>query len=633
MKEEQTLLFEDFAPISTENWLGQIEKDLKGADFEKRLVWRTDEGFKISPFYRQEDIENLPNKEAQPGKFPFLRSTKVMGNTWLVRQKIVVNDVNEANAKALDILNKGVDSITFSIRKELISDDSIKALMVGISPKAVEINFETCQRSVVELAKVMVEYYKKSAYKAEEIHGTILFDPFAAILKKGVNAPDFTETATALIEITRDYPTLRTVAVRASLLSDAGAYTFQELGYALAWGNEQVRLLIEVGVPASTAARNIAFNFGVGSNYFVEIAKFRAARLLWAQIVHAYEPKCSCGGGCRCDERDGTCQCAQKIYVHAETSKFNLTFFDSHVNLLRTQTEAMSAALGGVDALTVTPFDYTYADPNEFSERLARNQQLLLKEESHFEKVADPAAGSYYIETLTNSIAEQAWKLFLEVEEQGGFLANIKSGAVQQAVNDTHKARIEAIAKRKEVLLGTNQFPNFVETSGEKKPHEFTACGCMGDAAKAYLTLNLARQATEYEALRLQTEQSEKTPTAFMLTIGSLAMRQARAQFSCNFLACAGYKVIDNLGFPTVEAGVEAALNAKADIVVICSSDDEYIEYAPAAYRLLNNRALFIVAGNPACAEELKAVGIEHFIHVRVNVLNTLKELSAKLAK
>ena len=223
--------------------------------------------------------------------------------------------------------------------------------------------------------------------------------------------------------------------------------------------------------------------------------------------------------------------------------------------------------------MAVTPFDKTYETPDDFSERIARNQQLLLKEECHFNKVVDPAAGSYFIENLTISIATQAWELFLKVEDEGGMLEAVKAGKVQEAINASNKARHDSVSKRKEILLGTNQYPNFNEKAGEKAPVEAKCC-CGGNhdsCEKPFATLNFDRAASQFEALRLQTEKSGKRPKAFMLTIGNLAMRQARAQFSCNFLACAGYEVIDNLGFPTVEAGVEAAMKAGADIVVICS--------------------------------------------------------------
>ena len=241
----------------------------------------------------------------------------------------------------------------------------------------------------------------------------------------------------------------------------------------------------------------------------------------------------------------------------------NQTLFDSYVNLLRSQTEAMSAALGSVHSMVVTPFDAPYEEATDFSERIARNQQLLIKEESHFDRIVDPSAGSYYIEHLTDALATEAWKIFLKVEDEGGFLAAVKAGTVQDDINATNVKRHGDAAKRKEFLLGTNQFPNFTEKSENKRAYKHH-CGCggvhhHGEETVAFKGIESTRLAADFENLRIHTEET-KVPTAFMLTIGNLAMRQARAQFSCNFLACAGYKVIDNLGFKTVEEGVDAAL-------------------------------------------------------------------------
>jgi methylmalonyl-CoA mutase len=295
-----------------------------------------------------------------------------------------------------------------------------------------------------------------------------------------------------------------------------------------------------------------------------------------------------------------------------------------------------------VDSITVTPFDAPYKTPDEFSERIARNQQLLLKEESHLDKVVDPAGGSYYVETLTVSIAQEAWKLFLGVEEKGGFVACVNEGEIQAAVNASSVKRHQDMARRKEILLGTNQFPNFNEFAAEKienggcccakKEGEAASCGCAseGDAAKA---LRSERQASDFEALRLATEHAANRPKVFMLTIGNLAMRLARAQFSSNFFGCAGYEIIDNIGFKTVQEGLDAAMEKNADIVVLCSSDDEYAQFAPEAFKLLEGRAEFVVAGAPACTDELKALGIENFIHVRSNVLETLQQFNQRLLK
>ena len=623
MADSKEKLFSDFSPVTTEQWMEKVTADLKGADFEKKLVWKTNEGFKVKPFYRKEDLEGLKTTDALPGEFPYLRGNKKDNNEWLVRQEIRVDDVKEANAKALDILNKGIDSLSFHVKAKELNAAYLEMLLEGICAECVELNFSTCQGHVVDLANLLVEYFQKKGYDLNKLHGSINFDYLNKMLVKGKEKGSLVDTAKALIAATAALPEYRVINVNALTLNNAGAYIYQELGYALAWGNEYMNQLTEAGIPAATVAKKIKFNFGISSNYFLEIAKFRAGRMLWADIVNSYLA-------------EGDCKCAAQMKIHAETSSFNLTVFDSYVNLLRTQTEAMSAALAGVDSMTVVPFDKAYETPNDFSERLARNQQLLLKEESHFDKVIDPAAGSYYIENLTVSIAKQAWNLFLAVEDEGGFYAAVKAGKVQEAVNASNKARHEAVAKRKEILLGTNQYPNFTELAGEKRPLEAVCCcgsGHHDTCEKDVPSLNFDRAASEFEALRLQTETSGKRPKAFMLTIGNLAMRQARAQFSCNFLACAGYEVVDNLGFSTVEEGVEAAVAAKADIVVLCSSDDEYAEYAVPAFKALNGRAMFIVAGAPACMDELKAAGIENFIHVRVNVLETLKEYNAKLLK
>ena len=608
-------LFAEFQAPTTQEWLDKIEVDQKGADFQKRLVWRTNEGFNVQPFYRREDLANLKTPDALPGEFPFVRGNKKDSNEWYVRQNIKVDDPVEANKKALDILNKGVDSLGFRFSGDKVSAEFIETLLKDIRLDIVEVSYRTCPKHAVELAELLVKYFEKQSYDKEKIVGGVGFDPIDAMLQKGKDTGALLADLPKIVETLKDYPNLRCVMVHSDTLNNSGAYIVQELGYALAWGNEYLQQLVDAGVDVDLAAKSIKFYMGISENYFMEIAKFRAARLLWAQIVKQYEPKCDC---------------ACKMVINASTSTYNQTLFDSYVNLLRSQTEAMSAALGGVHSMVVTPFDAPYEKATDFSERIARNQQLLIKEESHFDRIVDPSAGSYYIEHLTDALATEAWKIFLKVEDEGGFLAAVKAGTVQDDINATNVKRHGDAAKRKEFLLGTNQFPNFTEKSEGKRAVAAKACCHGGDCEAPFKKLETTRLAADFEDLRIHTEET-KVPIAFMLTIGNLAMRQARAQFSCNFLACAGYKVIDNLGFKTVEEGVDAALEAKADIVVICSSDDEYAEYAIPAFKYLNGRAMFVVAGAPACMEDLKAAGIENFIHVKCNVLETLKEYNQKL--
>lgn len=615
MANKQERLFQEFVSPTKQEWLDKIQVDLKGADFQKRLVWRTNEGFNVMPFYRREDVEKLQTPNALPGEFPFVRGNKKLDNEWYVRQNISAATAEAANAKALDVLNKGITSLGFKIPANELSKSYVETLLKDIHCDCVELNFSTCKRHSVELAEILVDYFNEKGYAKDAIVASIDWDPMEKIVMKGKSVESLLPLAKKMIEVVKDFPHFRVITVNAVSLNNSGAYIVQELGYALAWGAEYIQQLVDLGVDPTLAAKKLKFNMGVSENYFMEIAKFRAGRLLWAEIVKQFEP---------------TYDCACKMIVNAETSKYNMTLFDAYVNMLRSQTETMSAALAGVHSIVVTPFDAAYETPNDFSERIARNQQLLLKEECHFATVVDPSAGSYYIEELTKNLSEEAWKLFLSVEEEGGFLAAIKAGTVQDAINATNEKRHLHVAQRREFLLGTNQFPNFIETSEGKEPVT-KCCGCQDQAPADYKSINLTRLGADFENLRLSTERASKQPVAFMVTIGNLVWRQARAQFSTNFLACAGYKVIDNLGFKSVEEGIDSALEAGADIVVLCSSDDEYAEYAVPAYKYLDGRAIFVVAGAPACADELKAAGIENFIHVKVNQLETLKEFNKKL--
>ena len=604
MAELKEKLFSEFAPVSTEEWMAKITADLKGVPFEKKLVWKTGEGFNVNPFYRAEDIEGLKTTESLPGEFPYVRGTK-KDNDWKVRQNIEVTCFKGANEKALDILNKGVTSLGFIIKGSDVNAENIATLLDGICPECVELNFNTCNCKAEMLIGILADYFKGKGADLEKCKGSVNYDPFKKPLVKGKENENWVEAAAAVLKAGAALPGYKVLAVNAFYFNNAGAYISQELGYALAWGNELLAKLTEAGLDATEVAKKIKFNFGISSNYFMEIAKLRAGRMLWANIVKAYNPA-------------KNCPC--KMFTHAVTSTWNQTAYDPYVNMLRGTTEAMSASIAGVHSLEVTPFNKAYEDPNEFSMRIARNVELLLKHESHFDQVVDPAGGSYYIENLTDSIANEAWKLFREIEEKGGYTAAYESGFIVERVKASAAAKDKNIATRREILLGANQYPNFTEVAGK----ELTEAAVTRPVSEGN-TLAPYRGSMAFEAMRLHVDRSGKAPKAFMLTCGSLAMARARAQFSCNFFACAGIKVIDNTFFKSIEEGVKAALESKAEIVVVCASDDDYAEAAPKVKELLGDKAILVVAGAPACMPELEAQGIKNFINVKSNVLETLK--------
>lgn len=607
-KNNREKLFAEFPPVSTEAWEAAIAVDLKGADYERKLVWRTNEGFNVRPYYRAENLEGLETLNAAAGEFPYLRG--VSGdNNWLTHQTIEVAAPAEANATALQMLNAGVDSLGFEIKDENFSEADLDVLLKDICMPAVDLTFSG--RKMPHVAALVLAKAEKDGVSKDDTRVNFCIDPIVKHLsmkgdwcEKCGGTKCFDKIAD-LVAKTKEYKNVRVVTVSGNVFSDSGSTIVEELGFSLAVAHEYLVRMMEHGLTIDEAARKLRFSFAVTSNYFMEMAKLRAARLLWANIVKAYGPEkpCSC-----------------KMFVHARTSAWNQTVYDPYVNMLRGTTEAMSAAIAGVHSLEVLPFDHSYEAPSEFSYRIARNESLLLKHESHFDQVIDPAGGSYYIENLTKSIADEAWKLFLEVEEKGGYVEAFEAGFIVERVKASAAAKDKAVATRRQTILGSNQYPNFTEVADkalcaevvERKPDE-------GNVLVPY------RGAMAFEQMRLHVDRSGKEPKAFMLTCGSLAMARARAQFSCNFFACAGIRVIDNTFFKSLEDGVKAALESKAEIVVVCSSDDDYAEVAPKIKEMLGDNAILVVAGAPACMEELQSKGINNFISVKSNVLETLK--------
>ena len=611
-------LFSEFPPVTTAQWEEQINIDLKGADYDKKLVWRTNEGFPVRPYYRNENLSELEYLNVLPGEFPFVRGKNKDSNNWQVCQDFCIKKVDEANAKALDAIERGADAVGFSVcGKGLEQNIDVAALLKGICTGCNPVHLDVGVNAATVFEALLKDAESKKCGR-KGVRGSIFYDPLGRLAISGCygsNTKFIAESIAKLFELSKGLKDYRTIGVDAAYFQNCGATLVQELAIALAMGSEYMSLLVESGYSVNEAAKRMQFRFAIGSNYFMEIAKLRAARLLWANIVKAFDSKCS--------------NDAAYMYIHGETADWNMTIYDPYVNLLRTTTEAMSGAIAGVDSLWVRPFDSAYRSPDAFSERIARNQQIILKEEAYISKIVDPSAGSYYIENLTASVAENAWKLFLDIEETGGYIAGMK-GFIQKMVKESAEKRLAAVATRKETILGTNQYANTSEFMNDQI--RGYRCAVSSTEEKIAEPLEPLRLGEAIEEMRLKTERSSRRPKAFMLTIGNLAMRKARASFACNFFSVAGFEVVDNNGFETVEEGVDAAVAAKADIIVLCSSDDEYPTLAPQAVTAAKGKGILVLAGYPkAIVEELKAAGIENFIFMGQNVLEALEKYQKML--
>jgi len=606
-------LFDGFPPVSTGVWEEKIKAGLNEGDYERRLIWHTPDGYQIKPYYRSEDLEDFD---------PFIYSSKTENNTWLIRQDLLVIDIQTANRDALNIIEKGVNSLGFDLTSlDRIRETDLKALLNELPLQRTPVNF-ILRESYSDVLHFLHRHVISEGIDPQTIRGSITFDPLGMLASTGNFSrdmiTDFSEQIECLEFVKKNLPGFRLIHVGGNLFHDAGASVTQVLAFTLAQGNEYLAQLSELGTQPGEILSYMQFQFSVGPSYFMEIAKLRAARLLWSKIVEAWSAEAA--------QND-------TMFIHTNTSAWNQTVYDPYVNMLRGTTEAMSAVMGGTDSLTVRPYDAAFRLADNFSNRVARNTQVVLKEEAYLDKVIDPAAGSYYIDKLTATLSEGAWELFLQVEEKGGFQKSLMDGFIQAAVKESAESRKENLATRRNIMVGINQYPNFQEDMlpevGEIPPpvKRLPEDQCIIEP------LELFRGSKEFENMRLKTEtHTGEKPLVFMLTIGNLAMRRARAMFASNFFACAGFQVIDNIGFESPETGAQKAIDAGADIVVFCSSDEEYAGLAARAMPLLKDRCIPVIAGYPKQELNLlKQSGIEHFIHQRSNVLEELQRFQQLL--
>lgn len=586
---------EEFPPVSTEQWEQVIVRDLKGADYAKKLLWQSDEQITVKPYYRSADTAGLEYLGNQPGLYPYTRGTGG-GNNWLIREPVTASNIGEARKAATAALAAGAQGIEFVCGTgglQFRDQGSIAALVEGLN---CPVHFEARTDAANTLRIIAA-----AAENGITLAGSIDYDP---VLEGGS-----VEDAAAVRQILRSLPRFRPIVVRAHRFRESGSTITQELGYAIAAGIEYMAQLTAQGLTPSEAASAIAFSFAAGSNFFFEVAKLRAARTLWARAVEAF----------------GDAHDAAKATIYVRTSRWHETIYDPYVNILRATTEAMSAVAGGCEALTVLPFDETYKYPDDFSRRIARNLQLILKHEAWLDRTTDPAGGSYYVDVLTDSLARAAWGIVQKVEAEGGFSGAWAKGSVQAEIKKSHDAQKAAVGSRRRVLVGTNQYPNLQERMLEKMERPTS-------------DLISPRAAEVFDAIRLRTEEfaagGGTVPLFLLIETGDPKMRAARAGFVRSFFGCAGF-ALESAVVDDIDAAVRACGDKNPQAVVLCSSDDAYPEIAGpfiAKLRESGRTTPVIVAGYPKEAvQQLTDAGVADFIHIRSNAAETLRAWQQRL--
>ncbi len=616
MNKDFKALFTEFPDISTQEWKDKIVKDLKGRDYNT-LINKTDLGLNFEPFYREENLQEIPFVDNIPGEFPFVRSTK-QDNDWNIRQIIVVTDINNANKQAVKLLQTGVNSLIFCFMEDKLSSVSdLSDLLQNIDITAIEVGFNY-KPNAFKIQKLYIQYIEQNNIDINKISGSFNFNPFGKVLMTGTPAeneklPKLNEFVNTNAEKLGNFGA---ITIGAVMYSNAGANTIQEIAFALSQAVEYINKFTD-NEPndIEKLLKRMEFTFATSGDYFIEIAKYRAIRYLWAKIVKEF--------GVNNTE-------LQKIKMNAINTNWNKTVYDAHVNMLRVTTETMSAAIGGVYSISVSPFDTTYKMPDEFSYRIAKNTQIILKEESYFDKIVDPAGGSYYIEKLTKDISEKAWELFLELEKSGGFYSNIKNNTIQNMIEESANAKDIKIAQGKITLLGTNKYPNQDETASDKIKFNKPEFKSTSDIK----VLQKYRGAEAFEQLRLKTEKANKIPKVFLYNTGNVVMSKARAMFASGFFACAGFEIIESELSLNINNGLAEIQKQNPDIIVVCSSDEEYADVVPQIKAKLNKNIKLVVAGYPKkLINKFNEIGVTEFIHVKSNILETLTKFQMEILK
>lgn len=640
-------LFTEFSPVSRKEWEERIHQDLKGADYKEKLKWRTLEGFEVLPFYRSDNLEK------------YHRTPLPLPGRWLYCETVTEADPAAANKMIKEAIRGGADAISIRCSAtphagalggdmsgvQLQSQKDLAILLEDISLPDTHLFFDSGMISTALAAMLQNRL-------SEELNAAFLFDPFTYVARHG-RMPLPEKKLNHIIQSLSRQPALRTLGADALYYQQAGATIVQEIGIAIAIGSEFLSRCREQD--AEKAAKSMFVRLSAGSLYFPEIAKIRALRLLWPQMLKAYGVE---------DTGD--------LWIHSETTQVNKTITGPHNNMLRATTEAMSAVIGGSNSLVINPYDTHFRKPDSFSRRIARNVHHILNEEAGFTKVQDAGAGSWYIEILTDTIAEKSWDFFRLIEKQGGFLKALQNRVVQNAVTSSREEKEKAYAEKKKVLIGTSQYPNPEEDLPESSYHSdyvssllfsgetydvdeedpismlkevFLEGASVGDIIGhilspqevLYPSLSGYQAGDVFDQIRLKTRELSRknnhTPLAVLVPVGNPSWRKARASFAQNVLGCAGFRIIQPQGYKTIEEAQQELDGTDADLYVLCSSDKEYPALATEfSHHFSGGNRILILAGNPGKnPDQYLEAGIGYFLYSGINLPELLTELQHQI--
>jgi methylmalonyl-CoA mutase len=610
-------LLKEFPKHSYEDWRKAAEALLKGAPFEKKLITKTYEGITLQPIYRKEDIENLEFVKSMPGAGTFVRSSSVsgpLGKGWLVSQEINEKNPKEFNKTILSVLERGQNEINIP-NCNFTSKKDFETAFKGVVLDAVSLYMQTSSKDYKKVYNAFKEHSSNN-----NINACISFDPFGYLLRSKEEDISLEQAFNDLAEATKESSKgIQTLLVTGDAYINGGGSSTQELGYVIATLVEYIREMTNRGVDINSIASKVRVSLTLGTNFFMEIAKIRAARILVSNVFKSYG----------CSEND------INIHIHGRTGMWEHTLLDPYVNILRATTKAFSAVVGGCDSIHVSPFDEEIGNPNEFSNRVARNIQIILSEECNLRDVIDPAGGSWYIEWLTDQVASKSWEIFQSVEKEGGMLKALKVGIPQSSILETANSKRSSLNKRRDVLVGTNMFSN----PSEKLLAKGVNRAKQNLDGKVFKAIEQKLWAEDFEVLRLAANSYEEKngtkPTILQANIGPSRTYRARADWTTGFFEVGGFYVLNNKDYNNSEDVVSEVKGNKHGIVVITSTDDNYAEHVEnisKGIKEVNKDAYIIVAGAPGDSENAwREAGVDDFVNVKVNNYEMLKTLFTKI--